>query len=130
MKVITDKMEYSYSNIQNYPVQFISVKNNLKIGEILKHILEIDKRRKNKITTSKLNKFLDKAIKYYPPPSTKGKEVKINYITQLHHSPPRFAFFTNHPDYISVTYKRYLENKIREEFDFQGVPIKISIRKK
>ena len=87
-------------------------------------------KRKTKISTSKLNKLLENIVKYYPPPSTKGKDIKINYITQIHHSPPRFAFFTNYPEYISDSYKRYLENKIRKEFDLKGTPIKITIRKK
>ena len=130
MKMIMDDMEYSLPNIKYYPIKFISIKNNFKIGEVLKQVLQIHKRRKTKISTSKLNVFLENIIRHYPPPSTKGKEIKINYITQIHHSPPRFAFFANYPDYISDTYKRYLENRIREEFDFEGIPIRISIRKK
>ena len=130
MKNIQDDMILSYSNLQHYPIHFISVEHNLKIGDILKNILHIYKKRKDKISTSKLNIFLEKIVKHYPPPSTKGKDVKLNYMTQILTAPPRFCLFTNHPDLISESYRRYLDNQIRKEFDFFGVPIRISIRKK
>ena len=69
-------------------------------------------------------------IKDYPPPSTKGKDISIKYITQIRNSPPLFGIYSNHPDLISKTYKKYLINQIRERFNFEGVPINISFRKK
>ena len=87
-------------------------------------------RRKEKISTSKLNSVLKDIIYHYAPPSTKGKEIKLNYITQISSAPPLIAIFSNHPDLISESYKRYIENQIREAFDFNGVPIRISFRKK
>ena len=82
------------------------------------------------ISTSKLNTTLKNIVSHYPPPSTKGKEIKLNYITQVSTSPPLIAIFSNFPDLISQSYKRYLQNQIREVFDFDGVPIRISFRKK
>ena len=70
------------------------------------------------------------AVKKYPPPSVKGKYVKIKYVTQLPTHTPTFAFFCNLPQYVKEPYKRYLENRLRESFDFTGVPIKVFLRKK
>ena len=75
-----------------------------------------------------INKFINKATSFYPPPAVKGKNISIKYGTQVHHSPPIFALFTNHPQLISVQYKRYIENNLRDYFGFKGVPIKISFR--
>ncbi|MFI5220782.1 MAG: ribosome biogenesis GTPase Der, partial [Bacteroidia bacterium] len=69
-------------------------------------------------------------IEHYPPPSVKGKYVKIKYVTQIKGNNPKFAFFCNLPQYINESYKRYLENKLRENFDFHGVPVDIFMRKK
>ena len=88
------------------------------------------KERQRKIKTSQVNEFLIKAISYHPPPIIKGKNITIKYGAQIHHSPPIFAFFTNQPSYIPVQYKRYLENRFRDNFGFEGVPIKISFRLK
>ena len=130
MRDMSEDMILSYSNVKHYPIQFISVKNNLKVSEIMKHVIEIDKKRKNIIQTSLLNNFLRDTVNFYPPPSNKGKNIKINYLTQIHNSPPRFAFFSNYPELITESYRRFLENQLRDEFDLIGVPVKISIRKK
>ena len=130
MRDMSEDMILSYSNVKHYPIQFISVKNNLKVSEIMKHVIEIDKKRKNIIQTSLLNNFLRDTVNFYPPPSNKGKNIKINYLTQIHNSPPRFAFFSNYPELITESYRRFLENQLRDELDLIGVPVKISIRKK
>ena len=83
-----------------------------------------------KISTSKLNEYMLNVIEKNPPPSTKGKRIKIKYITQLPTRRPSFAFFCNLPQYIKESYKRFLENKLREKFNFTGVPIQIFFRKK
>ena len=75
-----------------------------------------------------VNEFIKQATIRYPPPYMKGKNISIKYGTQVHHSPPVFAFFTNHPQLIPVQYKRYMENNLRDNFGFSGVPIKISFR--
>ncbi len=118
-----------YPALMHYPILFISILHNLRVRNILKTALSIHKERCRKIKTVELNIFLKKAIQYYSPPATKGKNISIKYVTQVHHSPPIFAFFTNHPDLISIQYKRYLENSLRDYFGFSGTPIKISFRK-
>jgi GTP-binding protein len=77
-----------------------------------------------------MNKFMEKATQASPPPANKGKYVKIKYATQLPTHSPAFAFFCNFPQYVKEPYKRYIENRLREEFVFTGVPIKIFFRKK
>ena len=92
--------------------------------------MRVFKGRSEKIKTRKLNDILLPIIASYPPPAIKGKYVKIKYITQLPTHHPQFAFFCNLPQYVKEPYKRFLENKIRENFDFTGVPITIFMRKK
>jgi GTP-binding protein len=107
---------------------FISVLQNLRIRDVLKQTFQIYKERQRKLKTSALNEFIKKVTLHYPPPAVKGKNLAIKYGTQVHHSPPIFAFFTNHPQLIPVQYKRYMENNLRDKFGFSGVPIKISFR--
>ena len=83
-----------------------------------------------KIPTSKLNDVMLPIIENFPPPAVKGKYVKIKYVTQINASSPMFAFFCNLPQYIKEPYKRFIENKLREHFDFTGVPIQIFFRQK
>ena len=86
--------------------------------------------RNRHIATSKLNELLLELIEAYPPPAYKGKFIKIKYITQLPTKIPSFAFFCNLPQYIRDPYKRYLENKIRSNFNFKGIPIQLYFRQK
>ena len=86
--------------------------------------------RKRRISTSELNEELLPLIENYPPPATKGKYIKIKYVTQLPTPTPQFAFFVNLPQYIKEPYRRFLENNIRERWDFAGVPIQIYFRQK
>ena len=86
--------------------------------------------RNRHIATSKLNELLLELIEAYPPPAYKGKYIKIKYITQLPTKIPSFAFFCNLPQYIRDPYKRYLENKIRSNFNFKGIPIQLYFRQK
>ena len=130
MRDMKEDIIYEYSDLQHYPIKFISIKNNFRVGEVLKNILEIYDRRKSKVSTSQLNSALKTIVSHYPPPSTKGKEIKLNYITQITSAPVLIAIFSNYPDLISESYKRYVENQLREAFDFLGVPIRISFRKK
>ena len=92
--------------------------------------MQVYNRRQVKLTTSKLNSSLQQIYANYKPPSIKGKEIKFNYATQVSTSPPLIAIFTNHPDLITESYKRYINNNLRKEFNFTGVPIRISFRKK
>ena len=114
--------------LEYYPTIFISVYHNLRIREVLKVSLCIYNERKRKIKTADFNDFIKSAMAYHAPPLIKGKNITIKYGTQVHHTPPIFAFFSNHPNNIPVQYKRYLENRLRNTFGFDGVPIKISFR--
>ena len=98
-----------------------------KAIEAANHVYE---NRNKKISTSKLNDVMLPIIESFPPPSVKGKYVKIKYITQINGIAPMFAFFCNLPQYIKEPYMRFIENKLRENFDFQGVPIQIFFRQK
>ena len=90
----------------------------------------VNQNRNRKISTSELNEVMLQVVKNNPPPALKGKYVKIKYVTQLPIYTPAFAFFCNLPQYVKDPYKRYLENRMREKFDFTGVPIRIFFRKK
>jgi len=114
----------------DYDILFISAINKQRIHRILDLVMRVNDNRRRKIPTSQLNDIMLEAIKDYPPPSVKGKNIKIKYVVQLPSYSPAFAFFCNLPQYIREPYKRYLENRIRENFDFRGVPIKIFFRKK
>jgi len=112
------------------PIMFISALTKQRILKALETAVEVYENRSKKIKTSELNEVMLKAIEDYPPPSIKGKFVKIKYVVQLPSQTPSFAFFANLPQYVKEAYRRYLENKIREHFNFTGVPIQIYIRKK
>lgn len=112
------------------PVVFISVLEKQRIFRVIETIDKVYENQTRKIATSKLNETMLKAIEHYSPPAMDGKLVKIKYVTQLPTHFPSFAFFTNHPKYIRESYKNYLENQLREKFDFTGVPVHIFFREK
>ncbi len=115
----------------NYiPVVFTSMVTKQRVFQAVEKATEIYENRQRKISTSKLNELLGKDIEHYPPPSEKGKHIKIKYITQLPTRTPSFAFFCNHPKHVKNAYKRYLENKLRGHFNFEGVPLNIFFRQK
>ena len=112
------------------PIVFISVLNKQRIFKAIETAVEVYKNRTKRIKTSVLNDTFLPIIENYPPPAYKGKFVKIKYIMQLPTPQPQFAFFCNLPQYVKDPYKRYLENKLREKFDFHGVPVSVYMRKK
>jgi GTP-binding protein len=112
------------------PIVFISALTKQRLFKAMETAVEVFERRKKKIATSKLNDVMLEIIKNYPPPATKGKYVKIKYCMQLPTKTPQFAFFCNLPQYVRDSYKRFLENKLREIYDFSGVPITIYFRQK
>ena len=112
------------------PILFISVKDKTRIFKAIEIGLEVYDNRQRKIATSKLNDVILKAIEAFHPPVVRGHPIKIKYITQLPTVVPSFAFFANFPDEIKTPYKNYLENQLREKFNFTGVPIRIFFRKK
>ncbi|WP_066224196.1 ribosome biogenesis GTPase Der [Formosa haliotis] len=112
------------------PIVFISVLNKQRIFKAIETAVEVYKNRSKKIKTSVLNEVMLPIIENYPPPAYKAKYVKIKFITQLPTPQPQFAFFCNLPQYVKESYKRFLENKLREHFDFNGVPVSVYMRKK
>ena len=118
------------SPFKDIPILFVSVLEKQRLLKGLETAIEVYKNRTQRITTSELNETMLEIIEKNPPPATKGKYIKIKYCTMLPTATPTFAFFANLPQYINETYKRFLENKIREIYDFSGVPITIYFRQK
>lgn len=114
----------------DYPIVFISAINKQRIHRVLELIEIVNTNRNRKISTSDLNEIMLPIVKNNPPPALKGKYVKIKYVTQLPIYTPAFAYFCNLPQYVKDPYKRFIENRMREQFDFSGVPIRIFFRKK
>jgi len=112
------------------PIVFISALTKQRIFKAIETAVEVYKNRSKRIKTSELNDVFLPIIEHYPPPANKGKFVKIKYIMQLPTPQPQFAFFCNLPQYVKEPYKRFLENKLREHFDFHGVPVTVYMRKK
>jgi GTP-binding protein len=112
------------------PIIFTSTINKQRIHKALEATMMVHENRTKKIPTSKLNELMLEIIQATPPPAMKGKYIRIKYVQQLPTHAPAFAFFCNLPQYIPDSYKRFLENRLRENFDFCGVPIKIFFRKK
>ncbi|MAZ73454.1 MAG: ribosome biogenesis GTPase Der, partial [Flavobacteriaceae bacterium] len=128
-----DMEAYVREQIEPYtdvPIVFISALTKQRIYKAIETAVEVYKNRTKKIKTSVLNETMLPIIQAYPPPQYKGKYVKIKYCTQLPTPYPAFAFFANLPQYVKEPYKRFIENKLRKEFDFTGVPVTIYIRKK
>jgi len=112
------------------PVLFISAKEKTRIFKAIEIALEVYDNRNQRITTSKLNDTILKAIAAYHPPVVRGHAIKIKFVTQLPTAVPSFAFFCNFPDDVKTPYKNYLENKLRENFELSGVPVRLFFRKK
>ncbi len=111
------------------PILFISAKEKTRIFKAIEMALEVFESRSRKIPTSKLNDIMLKAVEAYHPPMIRGHILRIKYVTQLPTHVPSFAFFSNYPEEIKTPYKNYLENKLRENFNFKGIPIRLFFRK-
>jgi GTPase len=116
--------------IDYIPILFVSVIEKQRIFQVVEKAVQVYENKTKKIPTSKLNDAILPEIEHYPPPAMKGKFIQIKYITQVVARFPSFAFFCNLPQYILGPYERFLENRIREKFDFEGVPIRLIFRKK
>jgi len=112
------------------PIIFASALKKQRIHQILETAARVFENKGRRIATSRLNEVMLPLIENFPPPATKGKYIKIKYTTQLPTPSPSFVFFCNLPQYVKEPYKRFLENKLRSNFDFHGVPIQIFMRKK
>jgi len=128
-KIKKDIME-KLAPIDYLPIIFSSVLTKQRIHQVVEKAVQVYENKTKKIPTSKLNELIQREIEHYPPPSMKGKFIQIKYVTQVQARYPSFAFFCNHPQYIQESYQRFLENKIRENFDFEGVPIRLIFRQK
>ena len=115
---------------QDVPIVFTSAITKQRILKVLEEAMMVYRNRTQRISTSELNEFTQEVVDAYPPPAWKGKFIKIKYATQLPTHAPSFAFFCNLPQYVKEPYKRYIENKIRERYNFSGVPMQIFFRKK
>lgn len=112
------------------PILFISAKEKTRIHKAIETALQVYANRQRRVTTSQLNDVMLKAIEAYHPPVVRGNPIKIKFVTQLPTAVPSFAFFCNFPDDIKQPYRQYLENQLRQQFDFKGVPVRIFFRKK
>ena len=127
---IKDKIHEKTSPFIDIPIVFISSTQKQRIFDAIKIAMEVYEKRKQKIPTKKLNDYILPIIEKTPPPSNKGKYIKIKFSRQLPTPYPQFAFYCNLPQYIKDPYKRFLENQLRKEYDLKGVPIDIFFRKK
>jgi len=124
------ELKKRFAPFSDVPVLFISAKEKTRIFKAIEIALQVYDNRQQRISTSELNDIMLKAIQSYHPPVVRGNPIKIKFITQLPTAVPSFAFFCNFPDDIKQPYKNYLENQLRENFNFTGVPVRIFFRKK
>jgi GTP-binding protein len=129
-KKLTEEIHERIAPFTDVPILFISALTKQRVHKALETAVEVYNNRAQRLKTSELNEFLLEAIEAYPPPSVKGKFVKIKYVTQIPSPTPSFALFANLPQYVKEPYRRYIENKIRERFSFSGVPIQVYFRQK
>ncbi|MDM8004451.1 MAG: ribosome biogenesis GTPase Der [Bacteroidota bacterium] len=129
-KHFEDEIRSRTAPFTDYPILFISAITKQRVHKVLELIMSVYENRRRKISTSRLNEVMLAIINETPPPSLKGKHIKIKYVTQLPAAYPAFAFFCNFPQYIKDPYRRFVENRLRESFPLTGAPVKIYFRKK
>ncbi len=129
-KEFEEKIRERIAPFRDVPIVFISVLSKQRILKAVETAMQVYKNKTQKIPTNKLNEFFLPLIENYPPQAIKGKYVKIKYVTQLKIRTTAIVFFCNLPQYVGENYKRFLENKLREHFDFSGVPVAMLFRKK
>lgn len=130
MKRWRESIKNKLAPFSDVPIIFTSVPDKQRILEVLQTAIKVYNSKVRRISTSEFNEYMLPIIEETPPPSIKGKYIRIKYATQLPNPTPVFAFFVNLPQYIKDPYRRFLENKIREHWDFEGVPIQIYFRQK
>ena len=129
-KKVEEQIKQKIAPFTDVPIVFVSALEKQRLLKGLETAIQVHKNRKQRIATSVLNEVMLPLIEHYPPPAVKGKYIQIKYCTQLPTDTPTFVFFANLPQYIKDAYKRYIENQLRQHFDFCGVPIQIYFRKK
>lgn len=123
-------LKHKIAPFNDVPIVFTSVLEKQRIFKTIEAAIEVNNNRTRKIKTSELNDYLQEVMERNPPPAHRGKYIKIKYVTQLPLYYPAFAFFCNHPQHVKESYRNFLENKMRERYDFTGVPISIFFRDK
>ena len=129
-KTYEEEVRQKLAPFKDVPIVFTSVLEKQRIHKAMELAIQVYKSRSQRIPTSRLNEVMLPEIERQPPPMEKGRSIRIKYVTQLPGEVPAFAFFANHPQYIKDSYARFLENKLRSHFDFNGVPIRVFFRKK
>lgn len=125
-----EELKKRIAPFSDVPVLFISAKDKLRIHKAIEVALDVFESKQRRIPTSQLNEVMLKAIESYHPPVVRGNSIKIKFVTQLPTHVPSFAFFCNYPDEVKQPYKNYLENQLRQHFNFKGVPVRLFFRKK
>jgi GTP-binding protein len=126
----TQEIKQALAPFTDVPIFFTSNVTKQRLLKALERALEVAENRKMKIPTSQLNNVLLPIIERYPPPVYRGNDIKIKFITQLPTKSPAIAFFCNNPQYVKEPYQRFLENKLRENWDFSGIPVRLYFRQK
>jgi GTP-binding protein len=129
-KAYTELIKERTAPFTDIPILFVSVKEKQRLLKVVDTLMEVYENLQKKVVTRELNDYILPIIENSPPPTVKGKYLRIKFATQLKIAYPAFAFFCNHPQYFKDGYKRFLENKLREHYNFSGVPIEIFFRKK
>ena len=130
MKETTDEIRRQFKSLDHYSVLYVSALNRQRIHKIFEVAWDIFTRGQNLLPTNKLNKELEAITKKNPPPAERGKMIRIKYAAQVSRQPAVIALYLNYPKLVNQSYKRYLENQLRLRFDLQGIPLKLSFRKK
>jgi len=130
MKAFEKQIRQQIEPFTDVPIVFISVLTKQRIFKAIETAVNVYKNKTRRLKTSELNNFFLPLVEAFPPPAYKGKYIKIKYATQLPTPQPQFALFCNLPQYLKEPYRRFLENKLRQAYDFSGVPISIYFRKK
>jgi len=124
-----DRMEKSLPQVRGIPVVTVSAKNDRKLDKILDAVLDVFEVWNRRVSTAKLNRWLEHVLEHHQPPLVGGRRVKIRYMTQPKTRPPTFALFVSHAKGLPEAYSRYMANALREDFDLWGVPLRIAVRK-
>ncbi|MFA7688031.1 MAG: ribosome biogenesis GTPase Der [Moheibacter sp.] len=130
MKAYEAEIRKKIAPFNDVPILFISALTKQRVHKTVETIMQVNENRNRRIKTSKLNELMLPIMEINPPPAIKGKYIKIKYVTQLPTRTPQFAFFANLPQYVKEPYKRFIENQLRKNFDFTGVPIEVYFRQK
>ncbi len=129
LAAFTEHVRQALNFMDYVPVLFISAKTGLRVGEVIPTALQVQEERLRRIPTGQLNRLLREALHDFPPPTRKGKRLRIRYASQVRTDPPTFLFHVNDPKLVHFSYMRYLENCIRAKYHFVGTPLRLSFRK-